>query len=98
MCKAFLDGGLVRVFADDLRRPEMKAALEGGQKSNSAFTYLSCLMNVARSPDFKSRFVTLARDAKLAGTVKDYVHIKCAALTAFTSSRHFLLCITVQYI
>ena len=80
ICNAFLDCGLVRHFVEDLRRPEMCAARETsmgvGNIVELICKYLCSLLNVARLPEFNSRFVTLAREVHLVATLKDYSTFK----------------------
>ena len=70
----------MRLFVEDLRRPEMYAAREMSLNDSGfvllTLTYLGSLINVARLPDLNSRFVTLAREVQLVATVKDYAPVK----------------------
>ena len=71
----FLTSGLVRVFVEDMKLPEMYDARELATNDNRlldmTLMYLVILINVAQVSEFNSRFVTLAREVQLVATLKN---------------------------
>lgn len=69
----FLTSGLVRVFVEDMKLPEMYDARELATNDNRlldmTLMYLVILINVAQVSEFNSRFVTLAREVQLVATL-----------------------------